>query len=195
MTVPETETQSFIGSAENEKSHLTVVVTRINHFRYCVRCFPVYFWHSRLISIFPRKTLTELIQNFMLPLGWLSFRIMARTFVFIAGLQASWSNFLTFPQDDWFVFCFSFIQLKCSLSWWDVLPLALSKLTGFSKCHILSNWVVFAARQLRNVRFHLPELLKVKNVTVMIDTICQLLMICNASAQQAKPENYICLRP
>lgn len=51
------------------------------------------------------------------------------------------------------------------------------------------------SRQLRNVRFQLPEPLKVKNVTVMIDTICQLLMICNASAQQAKPVNYIRLRP
>ena len=50
------------------------------------------------------------------------------------------------------------------------------------------------SRQLRNVRFQLPEPLKVKNVTVMIDTICQFLTICNASAQQSKSENFICLR-
>ena len=50
------------------------------------------------------------------------------------------------------------------------------------------------SRQLRNVRFPLPEPLNVKNVTVMNDTICQFLTICNASAQQPKSENFICLR-
>lgn len=42
VTVHEPATQSFIGLAKNEKSHLTIVVTRINHFHYYVRCFAVY---------------------------------------------------------------------------------------------------------------------------------------------------------